>query len=36
MGLVVISLDEIIIEKYLWLGISAINNEVEYEALLEG
>ena len=36
MGLVVISLDKIIIEKSLRLGFSAINNEVEYEALLVG
>ena len=36
MGLVVISLDKIIIEKSLRLGFSAINNEVEYDALLVG
>ena len=35
-GLVVISPDKIIIEKSLRLGFSAINNEVEYEALLVG
>ena len=33
-GLVVISPKKIIIEKSLRLGFSAINNEVEYEALL--
>ena len=35
-GLVVISPDKIIIEKYLRLGFSATNNEAEYEALLVG
>ena len=30
MGLVVISLEGIIIEKSLRLGVSAMNNEVEY------
>ena len=34
--LVVVSLEKIIIEKFLRLGFSAINNEVEYEALLVG
>ena len=36
MGLIVISLDKIIIEKSLRLGISATNNEAEYKALLVG
>ena len=36
MGLVVVSLDKITIEKSLRLGLSATNNEVEYEALLIG
>ena len=35
-GLVLISPEKIIIEKSLKLGFSAINNEVEYEALLQG
>ena len=35
-GLVLISLEKITIEKSLRLGILAINNEVEYEALLMG
>ena len=35
-GLVLISLERIIIEKSLRLGFSAINNEVEYETLLAG
>ena len=35
-GLIVISLKKIIIEKSLRLGFSATNNEVEYEALLIG
>ena len=34
MGLVVISLEKIIIEKSLKLSFLAINNEAEYEALL--
>ena len=34
--LVLISPEKIIIEKSLRLGFSAINNEVEYEALLQG
>ena len=36
MGLVLISPEEIIIEKSLRLGFSATNNEVEYEILLMG
>ena len=36
MGLVLISLEKLTIEKSLRLGFSATNNEVEYEALLEG
>ena len=35
-GLVVVSLDKITIEKSLRLGFSALNNEAEYEALLIG
>jgi len=35
-GLVVVSPKKITIEKSLRLGFSAINNEVEYEALLVG
>ena len=35
-GLVLISPEKIIIEKSLRLGFSATNNEVEYEALLQG
>ena len=35
-GLVLISPEEIIIDKSLRLGFSAINNEAEYEALLQG
>ena len=35
-GLALISLEKIIIEKSLRLGFSATNNEVEYEALLIG
>ena len=34
MGLVVVSLNKITIEKSLRLGFSATNNEAEYEALL--
>ena len=34
-GLVVISLENIIIEKSLRLGFSTTNNEAEYEALLD-
>ena len=36
MGLILISLEEIIIEKSLRLGFSATNNEAEYETLLMG
>ena len=36
MGLVLISLERITIKKLLRLGFSTTNNEVEYEALLEG
>ena len=36
MGLVVVSTDRITIEKSLRLGFSAMNNKVEYEALLRG
>ena len=36
MGLVLISPEELVIEKSLRLGYSAMNNEAEYEALLEG
>ena len=36
MGLVLMSLERIIIEKSLKLGFSATNNEAEYEALLVG
>ena len=36
MGLVIISLENIIIEKSLRLGFSTTNNEAEYEALLVG
>ena len=35
-GLVLISLEKLTIEKSLRLGFSATNNEVEYENLLEG
>ena len=35
-GLVLISLEKLIIEKSLRLGFLAKNNETEYEALLEG
>ena len=35
-GLVLISLEKIIIEKSLRLGFSTTNNEAEYEALLQG
>ena len=34
MGLVIISLEKIIIKKSLRLGFLATNNEAEYEALL--
>ena len=36
MGLVLVSLEKVTIEKSLRLGFSAINNEAEYEALLAG
>ena len=36
MGLVLVSLKSITIEKSLKLGFSVTNNEAEYEALLEG
>ena len=36
MGLVLISPEKLIVEKSLRLGFSAMNNEVEYEALLKG
>ena len=35
-GLVLISLEKLIVEKSLRLGFSATNNEAEYEVLLEG
>ena len=35
-GLVLISPEKTIIEKCLRLGFSAMNNEAEYEALLQG
>ena len=35
-GLVLISLEKITIEKSLRLGFSATNNEAKYEALLQG
>ena len=35
-GLVLVSPERITIEKSLRLGFSAMNNEAEYEALLEG
>ena len=36
MGLVLLFLEKITIEKSLRLGFSAINNEAEYETLLMG
>ena len=36
MGLVLVSPEQLTIEKSLRLGFSATNNETEYEALLEG
>ena len=36
MGLVLISLEKLILEKSLRLGFLATNNEAEYETLLEG
>ena len=35
-GLVLVSLEKVVIEKSLRLDFSAMNNEAEYEALLEG
>ena len=35
-GLVLISLEKLIVEESLRLGFSTTNNKVEYEALLEG
>ena len=35
-GLVLILLEKLIVEKSLRLGFSAMNNEAEYKALLEG
>ena len=35
-GLVLISTEKLVVEKSLRLGFSAMNNEAEYEALLEG
>ena len=35
-GLVLMSPEKVVIEKFLRLDFSATNNEVEYEALLEG
>ena len=35
-GLVLISLEELVVEKLLRLGFLATNNEAEYEALLKG
>ena len=36
MGLVLISPEKLVMEKSLRLGFSVTNNEVKYEALLEG
>ena len=36
MGLVLISLEKLVVEKSLRLGFLATNNEAEYEVLLEG
>ena len=36
MGLVLISPEELVVEKSFRLGFSATNNEAEYEVLLEG
>ena len=36
MGLVIISPEKIIIEKFFKLSFSATNNEAKYEALLVG
>ena len=35
-GLILISPEILVVEKSLWLGFPATNNEAEYEALLEG
>ena len=35
-GIVLITFEKLIMEKSLWLGFLATNNEVEYEALLAG
>ena len=35
-GIVLVTPEKLIMEKLLWLGFSAINNETEYEALLAG
>ena len=35
-GLVLISPEKLIVEKSLRLGLSAMNNEADYKALLEG
>ena len=35
-GLVLVSLEKVVIEKSLRLDFSATNNEAKYEALLEG
>ena len=35
-GIVLVSLEKLIMEKSLHLGFSTPNNEVEYEALLAG
>ena len=35
-GLVLISPEKLVLEKSLRLGLSATNNEAEYEVLLEG
>ena len=36
MGLVLISLEKLVVEKSLRLGFLATNNKAEYEALLKG
>ena len=36
MGLVLISLEKLVVEKSLRLGFSTTNNEAKYKALLEG
>ena len=35
-GIVLVTPEKLIVEKSLWLGFLATNNEVEYEALLAG